>query len=158
VTFALQLGVTFQQSLVLGNTSHYPVNPSLMIGDYVTPGNGISPQYRQWSMAKSFLAEYSRKVKQLQNDRNNCSSIGDVGNNSKQSRKLVFSSPASKLRLSSAVRILSTVDLANFNPDFDHGSAAYTNKAGPGFAFDWNPARNKSQWEARWKRLRAVLS
>ncbi|KAL6260958.1 hypothetical protein P5V15_008486 [Pogonomyrmex californicus] len=42
------LGVTFQQSLVLGNTSHYPVNPSLMIGDYVTPGNGISPQaYRQ---------------------------------------------------------------------------------------------------------------
>lgn len=48
VSFALQLGVTFQQSLVLGNTSHYPVNPSLMIGDYVTPGNGISPQtYRQ---------------------------------------------------------------------------------------------------------------
>ncbi|XP_017793432.1 PREDICTED: histone-arginine methyltransferase CARMER isoform X1 [Habropoda laboriosa] len=42
------LGVTFQQSLVLGNTSHYPVNPSLMIGDYVTPGNGISSQtYRQ---------------------------------------------------------------------------------------------------------------
>ncbi|CAL1679152.1 unnamed protein product [Lasius platythorax] len=42
------LGVTFQQSLVLGNSSHYPVNPSLMIGDYVTPGNGLSPQaYRQ---------------------------------------------------------------------------------------------------------------
>ncbi|CAL1679153.1 unnamed protein product [Lasius platythorax] len=36
------------QSLVLGNSSHYPVNPSLMIGDYVTPGNGLSPQaYRQ---------------------------------------------------------------------------------------------------------------
>jgi len=160
VTFALQLGVTFQQSLVLGNTSHYPVNPSLMIGDYVTPGNGISPQaYRQWSMAKSFLAEYSRKVK-LQNDRNSCSSIGDIGNNSKQGRKLVFSSPTSKLRLSSAVRILNTVDLANFNSDFSHSNVAYSNKstASSGFAFDWNPVRNKSQWEARWKRLRAVLS
>lgn len=161
MTFALQLGVTFQQSLVLGNTSHYPVNPSLMIGDYVTPGNGISPQaYRQWSMAKSFLAEYSRKVKQLQNDRNSCSSIGDIGNNSKQGRKLVFSSPISKLRLSSAVRILSTVDLANLNSDFSHSNVAYSNKntASPGFAFDWNPVRNNSQWEARWKRLRAVLS
>jgi len=158
VTFALQLGVTFQQSLVLGNTSHYPVNPSLMIGDYVTPGNGISPQaYRQWSMAKSFLAEYSRKVK-LQNDRNSCSSIGDIVNNSKQGRKLVFSSPTSKLRLSSAVRILNTVDLANFNSDFSN--VAYSNKsiASSGFAFDWNPVRNKFQWEARWKRLRAVLS
>lgn len=25
--------------LVLGNTTHYPVNNSLMIGDYVTPTN-----------------------------------------------------------------------------------------------------------------------
>lgn len=162
MTFALQLGVTFQQSLVLGNTSHYPVNPSLMIGDYVTPGNGISPQtYRQWSMAKSFLAEYSRKVKQLQNDRNNCSSIGDTGSNSKQSRKLVFSSPASKPRLSSAVRILSTVDLANFNSDFGYSNVVHSNKntVGPEFAFDWtSPVRDKYQWETRWKRLRAVLS
>lgn len=162
MTFALQLGVTFQQSLVLGNSSHYPVNPSLMIGDYVTPGNGLSPQvYRQWSTAKSFLAEYCRKVKQLQNDRNSCSSIGNNGNNSKQSRKLVFSSPASKLRLSSAVRILSTVDLANFNPDFGHNNVAYSSKSTVrhGFALDWNPVRNnRSQWEARWKRLRAVLS
>lgn len=111
-------------------------------------------------MAKSFLAEYSRKVKQLQNDRNSCSSIGDIGNNSKQGRKLVFSSPISKLRLSSAVRILSTVDLANLNSDFSHSNVAYSNKsiASPGFAFDWNPVRNNFQWEARWKRLRAVLS
>ncbi|KYN27723.1 Histone-arginine methyltransferase CARMER [Trachymyrmex cornetzi] len=88
------------------------------------------------------------------------SSIGDIGNNSKQGRKLVFSSPTSKLRLSSAVRILSTVDLANFNSDFSHNNVAYSNKstANPEFAFDWNPVRNKSQLEARWKRLRAVLS
>lgn len=98
-------------------------------------------------------------MKQLQNDRNNCSSIGDIGNNNKQSRKLIFSSPASKLRLSSAVRILSTVDLASFNPDFNYNNVAYSNKnISPNFMFDWNPGRNKSQWEARWKRLRAVLS
>jgi len=109
-------------------------------------------------MAKSFLAEYSRKVKQLQNDRNNSSSIGDIGNNSKQGRKLVFSSPTSKLRLSSAVRILSTVDLANFNSDFSYNNVAYSNKSTASPEFDWNPVRNKSQLEARWKRLRAVLS
>lgn len=110
-------------------------------------------------MAKSFLAEYSRKVKQLQNDRNSCSSIGDIGNNSKQGRKLVFSSPMSKLRLSS-VRILGTVDLANLNSGFSHSNIAYSNEsiASPGFAFDWNSVGDKSQWEARWKRLRAVLS
>ncbi|XP_063219806.1 histone-arginine methyltransferase CARMER isoform X4 [Bacillus rossius redtenbacheri] len=35
--------------LVLGNTSHYPVNNSLMIGDYVTPGSSVLtvPSYRQ---------------------------------------------------------------------------------------------------------------
>ncbi|XP_066996970.2 histone-arginine methyltransferase CARMER isoform X2 [Anabrus simplex] len=35
--------------LVLGNTSHYPVNNSLMIGDYVTPGSNVlsAQNYRQ---------------------------------------------------------------------------------------------------------------
>ncbi|GLH16419.1 Histone-arginine methyltransferase CARMER [Gryllus bimaculatus] len=35
--------------LVLGNTSHYPVNNSLMIGDYVTPGSTVlsAQSYRQ---------------------------------------------------------------------------------------------------------------
>ncbi|XP_069693305.1 histone-arginine methyltransferase CARMER isoform X1 [Periplaneta americana] len=35
--------------LVLGNTSHYPVNNSLMIGDYVTPGSAMlgAQTYRQ---------------------------------------------------------------------------------------------------------------
>ncbi|XP_076343643.1 histone-arginine methyltransferase CARMER-like isoform X2 [Tachypleus tridentatus] len=32
-----------QQQVVLGNTSHFPVNNSLMIGDYVTPGNIVMP-------------------------------------------------------------------------------------------------------------------
>jgi hypothetical protein len=41
-SFLIQLGVTFQQSLVLGNTSHYPINTNLMIGDYVAPGSGGS--------------------------------------------------------------------------------------------------------------------
>lgn len=165
MSFALQLGVTFQQSLVLGNTSHYPVNPSLMIGDYVTPGNGISSQtYRQWSMAKSFCTEYSHSAKQL-NDRHSTSSNGDTSNNNKQNRKLVFSSPASKLRLSSAVRILNAVNLANFNTNIGHvnGSSnnfAYINKViiGSGFGFGWSARRNKSQWEARWRRVRTVLS
>lgn len=165
VSFALQLGVTFQQSLVLGNTSHYPVNPSLMIGDYVTPGNGISPQtYRQWSMAKSFCIEYSRKVKQLQNDprHSNSSNTGDKGNN-KQSRKLVFSSPASKLRLaSSAVRILHAVDLTSLEPHFDHSgnNVAYLSKptVNSVFGFGWGSGRNNSQWEARWRRLRVIPS
>jgi len=43
--------VVFQQThqLVLGNTSHYPVNNSLMIGDYVTPGSAMlgAQTYRQ---------------------------------------------------------------------------------------------------------------
>uniref|UniRef100_T1JIP0 type I protein arginine methyltransferase n=1 Tax=Strigamia maritima TaxID=126957 RepID=T1JIP0_STRMM len=32
-----------QQSVVMGNTSHYPVSNNFMIGDYVTPGNIILP-------------------------------------------------------------------------------------------------------------------
>ena len=43
--------VVFQQThqLVLGNTSHYPVNNSLMIGDYVTPASTVlgAQTYRQ---------------------------------------------------------------------------------------------------------------
>ncbi|XP_064476351.1 histone-arginine methyltransferase CARMER-like isoform X3 [Ornithodoros turicata] len=32
-----------QQQVLLNNTSHFPVNSSLMIGDYVTPGNILLP-------------------------------------------------------------------------------------------------------------------
>lgn len=32
-----------QQHVVLGNTSHFPVSNSLMIGDYATPGNIVMP-------------------------------------------------------------------------------------------------------------------
>lgn len=32
-----------QQQVVLGNTSHFPVSNSLMIGDYATPGNIVMP-------------------------------------------------------------------------------------------------------------------
>lgn len=34
-----------QQQIALGNTSHFPVSNSLMIGDYVTPGNLIMPTH-----------------------------------------------------------------------------------------------------------------
>lgn len=116
-------------------------------------------------MAKSFCTEYSHKAKQLQSDRHSGSSSGDPSGNNKQTRKLVFSSPASKLRLSSAVRILQAVSLANLNgPNIGHNNnnnnVAYLNKTivGSGFGFGWSARRNKSQWEARWRRLRAVLS
>lgn len=114
-------------------------------------------------MAKSFCTEYSRKVKQLQNDprHSNSSNVGDKGN-SKQSRKLVFSSPASKLRLASAVRILHAVDLTSLEPHFDHSgnSVAYLSKPtiDSVFGFGWGSGRNNSQWEARWRRLRAIPS
>ena len=116
-------------------------------------------------MVKSFCTEYSHMAKQL-SERHSTSSSEDISNNNKQSRKLVFSSPASKLRLSSAVRILNAVNLANLNTNIGHvngnsnNNFAYFNKViiGSGFGFGWSARRNKSQWEARWRRVRTVLS
>lgn len=169
----LQLGVTFQQSLVLGNTSHYPVNPSLMIGDYVTPGNGISPQtYRQWSMLKSFKNDYYRKTKQLQaTDNRNihhqrqtsfCNGVANnVNGNNRQAsgRRLVFSSPQCKLRLSSAVRILHAANFNDQNPTATKILEDSNIVRMFGHATDnWIQGRFNATWEARWRRLRAVLS
>ena len=194
----LQLGVTFQQSLVLGNTSHYPVNPSLMIGDYVTPGNGISPQtYRQWSTAKSFRIENSRKTKQLQciNNRHhnhrhpsyhshhhhhhhhhhhrfrhrhtnvyNGVNVNATGSNRQTNRRLVFSSPVSKLRLASAVRVLHADDFANLDtstklvkPIVDRVGRANTTSNSI-IEFGWLSRRLNTAWGLRWRRLHAVLS
>lgn len=164
VSFALQLGVTFQQSLVLGNTSHYPVNPSLMIGDYVTPGNGMSPQpYRQWSIAKPPRSTFCRKVKHLYNYSNNGNTNGIKNNlnSQKQSRRLVFSSPTSKPRLSSALRIVRTFNLSAQNSDIAYlhgGDASIDKELNFGIGLGLSLARNRSLLEARWRRLRAILS
>lgn len=159
--FTLQLDVNFQQSLVLGNTSHYPVNPSLMIGDYVTPCNGIPQQaYRQWSLAKSYSPDYFRKVKQIPGEsRPYSSEKSDNHGNNRKSHRLMFSSPTSKLRLSSATRILDAFDLHHVNPIPTLNDVGHSKKDSvdslikPG----WKSSKNDSLWDARSK-LRAIIS
>ncbi|KAI4477478.1 hypothetical protein M0802_014689 [Mischocyttarus mexicanus] len=54
------------------------------------------------------------------------------------------------------------IDLTSLEPHFDHSgnSVAYLSKStiDSVFGFGWGTGRNNSQWEARWRRLRAIPS
>lgn len=136
-----------------------------MIGDYVTPCNGIPPQaYRQWSRAKNFCRYYtsSKLIKQLKNennhyhrsyrndDRMNCHD----SDNKKQCRRLMFSSPISKLHLSSSTRIFEIMDNLHQHNDNFYSTNSMIDKL---IKFGWNSSKNYSYWDARSNGLRTAL-
>lgn len=141
--------------------------------------------------------EYSRKLKHHQQqqqpqDNNQRQSItnsrcnnGYINNtiNNRQNRRLVFSSPTSKLRLSSAVRILHATNLNEFNYDikFKEARMRFVDKTfDNGIDFGLPPSllrnnnyyynnnnfnnnnninnSNNLSWDSRWRKLRAIFS
>uniref|UniRef100_A0A0C9R8V8 CglA protein n=1 Tax=Fopius arisanus TaxID=64838 RepID=A0A0C9R8V8_9HYME len=107
-------------------------------------------------MAKSHRIDYTRKTKQLHGTSNSRQKLIVNSNNSninRQDRRFVFSTPASKLRLSSAVRILHSTD--------DEFTAKSSDKRAKinDIGLRWMSGKNHNLlWETRWKRLRAILS
>lgn len=107
-------------------------------------------------MAKLHRNDYPRKTKQHATNNNRQSMIANSYNcnNNERNRRFVFSTPASKLRLSSAMMILHSTDdsLIRKLPDRRdrindiNGSSGLSGK------------NCNFGWEARWERLRAILS